>query len=45
MIKKLTDKRLSEITKIPYGTIASWKRSDGYTKDIYLFFKNLDPNF
>ncbi|ABK83409.1 hypothetical protein Q4Y15_001771 [Campylobacter fetus] len=45
MIKKLTDKRLSEITKIPYGTIASWKRSDGYTKDIYLFFKNLDPEF
>ncbi|AVK81674.1 hypothetical protein [Campylobacter fetus] len=44
-MKKLTDKRLSEITKIPYGTIASWKRSGGYTKDIYLFFKNLDPDF
>ncbi|WP_163225885.1 hypothetical protein [Campylobacter fetus] len=44
-MKKLTDKELCKITKIPYGTIASWKRSGGYTKDIYLFFKNLDPDF
>lgn len=44
--KGLSDKRISEITGLPYNTIMRWKRSDknGYRYRLYLWLKLSDES-
>ncbi|ANE32864.1 hypothetical protein [Campylobacter hyointestinalis] len=44
--KGLSDKRISEITGLPYNTIMQWKRTDknGYRYKLYLYIKLSDES-
>lgn len=44
--KGLSDKRISEITGIPYITLLQWKKTDkdGYRYKLYLYLKLSDES-